>query len=119
LPAVVIYYANFPSPDPFINPGAFCGSKTSLSDKPTSAAALSGLSARTLQQDRGKKYSTVVLSDHSAGHWTCNCHNGGPLRRRTAFIRCSDWPAGREEIWAGKPWPQRVYSRERVDASGL
>jgi hypothetical protein len=41
LPAVVVYYTNLPSPNAFVYPGAFCGSKTSFSDKPTSAAALS------------------------------------------------------------------------------
>src|SRR5713226_9315575 len=39
LPAILIYNTNFPSPDAFIYPGTFCGSKTSFSDKPTSAVA--------------------------------------------------------------------------------
>jgi len=39
LAAILVYYPNFPSPDAFVYPGTFCGSKTSFSDKPTSAAA--------------------------------------------------------------------------------
>src|SRR5205807_1122581 len=39
LPAVVVYHTNFPSPDAFVYPGAFCSSKTSFSDNPTSAPA--------------------------------------------------------------------------------
>jgi hypothetical protein len=94
LAAVVVYYANFPSPDTFVNPGAFCGSKTSFSDKPTSAAARQAASwGRTSQPDGSG--SIARLSGANIQQVTVGsiANTSGP---HGAGLHSSDAPTGAE-----------------------